>query len=185
MGRACWLGMMDRMTCELCCREPAVATLRAKGHGRVCLQCVGRIAELLPRLEGMLGMVPGKPGLTGAFTPEKLKALDMAPIEPGQAGAFEAELLKALEGQDGQRVFDDVFEDFKRGVAAAVRPEDVETHLDLGVAYREMGLSSDAMEEFRLALQHARGDQIAKVLQEVFDTSTCELGQLRDALFPA
>jgi tetratricopeptide (TPR) repeat protein len=44
-----------------------------------------------------------------------------------------------------------VFEQFKAGVAAQISPSDAATHYDLGVAYREMGLYSDAIEEFKLA----------------------------------
>ena len=41
---------------------------------------------------------------------------------------------------------------FRRGVAEAVRPEDQETHYDLGIAYKEMGLLDDALRELELAL---------------------------------
>ncbi|MEJ7735018.1 MAG: tetratricopeptide repeat protein, partial [Polyangiaceae bacterium] len=44
-----------------------------------------------------------------------------------------------------------VFEQFKAGVAAHVSESDAATHYDLGAAYRDMGLHSDAIEEFRLA----------------------------------
>jgi len=44
-----------------------------------------------------------------------------------------------------------VFEKFKAGVKAQVSESDASTHYDLGVAYREMGLHSDAVTEFELA----------------------------------
>lgn len=44
-----------------------------------------------------------------------------------------------------------VFEQFKAGVAAQISESDASTHYDLGVAYREMGLHSDAINEFELA----------------------------------
>ncbi len=44
----------------------------------------------------------------------------------------------------------DVFEAFKSGVAATIDKSDWQTHLDLGIAYREMHLLDDALEEFKL-----------------------------------
>jgi tetratricopeptide (TPR) repeat protein len=38
-----------------------------------------------------------------------------------------------------------------------VRPEDVETHYDLGIAYKEMGLMDEAISEFEIALRGAEG----------------------------
>ncbi|HTP52607.1 MAG TPA: tetratricopeptide repeat protein [Anaeromyxobacteraceae bacterium] len=53
---------------------------------------------------------------------------------------------------DFQYSVEDVFDQFKRGVEKAVRPEDSETHYDLGIAYKEMGLLDDALSELRMAL---------------------------------
>jgi tetratricopeptide (TPR) repeat protein len=44
-----------------------------------------------------------------------------------------------------------VFREFKRGVQRTVSQGDYETHYDLGIAYREMGLLEDAVGEFQLA----------------------------------
>jgi tetratricopeptide (TPR) repeat protein len=46
----------------------------------------------------------------------------------------------------------DVFNQFKKGVEQAVTAEDSETHYDLGIAYKEMGLLDDALHEFQVAL---------------------------------
>lgn len=48
---------------------------------------------------------------------------------------------------------DDVFNEFKRGVEGQVSDEDSDTHYDLGIAYREMGLLDDAMAEFKTAMR--------------------------------
>ena len=48
--------------------------------------------------------------------------------------------------------FASLFRDFKRGVSQTLGEGDVETHFDLGIAYREMGLFEDAIGEFRYAL---------------------------------
>ncbi len=45
---------------------------------------------------------------------------------------------------------DDIFEEFKKGVEQHTVKEDTDTHYNLGVAYKEMGLLDDAIAEFVL-----------------------------------
>ncbi len=52
-----------------------------------------------------------------------------------------------------QADFTDMLEKFKEGVAANVDEEDFDSHYDLGVAYREMGLIDEAVSEFQKALR--------------------------------
>ncbi|MEO0813706.1 MAG: hypothetical protein AAFY60_12640, partial [Myxococcota bacterium] len=54
-------------------------------------------------------------------------------------------------GDDFQVAFQDVFDEFKRGVAQVVDDGDYQTHYDLGIAYKEMGLFDDAIREFEHA----------------------------------
>ncbi|RIK96078.1 MAG: hypothetical protein DCC71_22715 [Proteobacteria bacterium] len=80
----------------------------------------------------------------------------------GDAGApafdLAAELSEALgeEAAPAASREDDgfaaLFSEFKRGVSRTLDEGDVETHFDLGIAYREMGLYEDAIGEFRYAL---------------------------------
>ncbi|MEX2109491.1 MAG: tetratricopeptide repeat protein [Gemmatimonadaceae bacterium] len=56
---------------------------------------------------------------------------------------------------DEQTDFTDMLEKFKAGVAANVDEEDFDSHYDLGVAYREMGLLDEAIAEFQKALRGA------------------------------
>jgi hypothetical protein len=56
---------------------------------------------------------------------------------------------------DEQADFTDMLEKFKAGVAANVDEEDFDSHYDLGVAYREMGLIDEAVSEFQKALRGA------------------------------
>ncbi len=46
---------------------------------------------------------------------------------------------------------EEIVEGFKRGVAENLSPEDHDTHFNLGIAYREMGLLDEAIGEFQLA----------------------------------
>lgn len=56
------------------------------------------------------------------------------------------------DGLDQQQIsVESVFEQFKAGVAAQVSESDAATHYDLGVAYKEMGLFTDAITEFEVA----------------------------------
>jgi len=58
-----------------------------------------------------------------------------------------------VEGE--QADFTDMLEKFKAGVAANVDDEDFDSHYDLGVAYKEMGLIDEAVAEFQKALRGA------------------------------
>lgn len=58
--------------------------------------------------------------------------------------------------EEGEQAdFNDMLEKFKAGVAANVDDEDFDSHYDLGVAYREMGLIDEAIAEFQKALRGA------------------------------
>lgn len=56
---------------------------------------------------------------------------------------------------DEEADFTEMLEKFKAGVAANVDDEDFDSHYDLGVAYREMGLIDEAIAEFQKALRGA------------------------------
>ena len=57
-----------------------------------------------------------------------------------------------------------VFAQFKKGVEAQVGVEDSETHFDLGIAYKEMGLLDDAIGEFELCLHNPSRICIAETM---------------------
>ena len=50
---------------------------------------------------------------------------------------------------------EELFKEFQRGVAEQVEPEDFDTHFNLGLAYREMGLLDEAIGEFQLSTKSA------------------------------
>ncbi|MBA3656949.1 MAG: tetratricopeptide repeat protein [Gemmatimonadaceae bacterium] len=54
---------------------------------------------------------------------------------------------------DEQADFSDMLAKFKQGVAANIEAEDFDSHYDLGVAYREMGLIDEAIAEFQKAVR--------------------------------
>jgi len=50
-----------------------------------------------------------------------------------------------------EQSLEEIVEGFKKGVAENLSPEDYDTHYNLGIAYREMGLLDEAIGEFQLA----------------------------------
>ena len=58
----------------------------------------------------------------------------------------------AISG-DEQADFDALLRHFKEGVARSLGEDDYESHYDLGVAYKEMGLLDDAIAEFQNAVR--------------------------------
>ncbi len=57
---------------------------------------------------------------------------------------------------DEQADFDSLLRHFKEGVSRSLGEDDYESHYDLGVAYKEMGLLDDAIAEFQKALRSRR-----------------------------
>ncbi|MGE0788045.1 MAG: tetratricopeptide repeat protein [Sandaracinaceae bacterium] len=72
-----------------------------------------------------------------------------------------------------------VFAQFKAGVEAQVGVEDTETHFDLGIAYKEMGLLDDAINEFALCLANPQRLCIAETM---IGLCHIEKGQLAEAI---
>jgi tetratricopeptide (TPR) repeat protein len=61
------------------------------------------------------------------------------------------------QGQDEQKEFHEILEQFKRGIDQNLDSEDYEAHYDLGVAFKEMGLLDEAIAEFQKALRSSEG----------------------------
>jgi tetratricopeptide (TPR) repeat protein len=96
---------------------------------------------------------PPEPAPEAAAEPSPPPAPE-APFDIGRELAAELGTrgAPAPSPDDFQYSVEDVFDQFKRGVEQAVRPEDSDTHYDLGIAYKEMGLLDDAIGEFHTAL---------------------------------
>ena len=69
-----------------------------------------------------------------------------------------AELESELEGGDEvislseeEQSLEEIFKEFKKGVEQQLDSEDYDTHYNLGIAYKEMGLIDEAIGEFQLA----------------------------------
>ncbi len=78
-----------------------------------------------------------------------------------------------------EQSLDDIFEEFKKGVEQQAVKEDVDTHYNLGVAYKEMGLLDDAIAEFVLT-----PEQEPKFIQSRYMLALCymEKGEYQSAI---
>ncbi len=115
--------------------------------------------------------------------------LEYEELEPGDEGfdfaerlaeelAEVADISPVDEGAEMIDV-DTVFEQFKAGVAEQVADDDSDTHFDLGIAYKEMGLHSDARREFQVAMSDPRRRCLCWTMIGLI---YMEEGQTRDAI---
>jgi len=58
---------------------------------------------------------------------------------------------------DEQKNFEEMLAEFKRGIEQNLEADDYESHYDLGVAFKEMGLLDEAIAEFQKALRAPEG----------------------------
>lgn len=82
---------------------------------------------------------------------EKLAA-ELSPVTPME------------EGANDQIDVEQVFAAFKKGVEEQIGLEDSDTHFDLGIAYKEMGLLDDAMKEFDISMSNPQRECIAHTM---------------------
>jgi tetratricopeptide (TPR) repeat protein len=59
--------------------------------------------------------------------------------------------------EDEQKEFQEILEQFKRGIEQNLDTEDYQAHYDLGIAFKEMGLLDEAIAEFQKALRSPEG----------------------------
>jgi len=86
---------------------------------------------------------------------------------------------QAMMGADEQIDVEEVFAKFKEGVAKQISIEDSESHYNLGIAYKEMGLIDDAIREFEVA---ARDPKRECVCQSMIGAIYVERGNLNGAI---
>ncbi|MEZ4340368.1 MAG: tetratricopeptide repeat protein [Sandaracinaceae bacterium] len=151
----------------------------------------GLIDEARMMLQDALSAHPGHPLIN-----DKLREVEFAAQAAAQSRASQDldvdqsfELAEKLaeefdevdDTQAGRDVLDveQVFAQFKKGVEEQVGAEDTETHFDLGIAYKEMGLLDDAIGEFKLCLANTSRLCIA---QTMIGLCHIEKGELAEAI---
>jgi len=109
----------------------------------------------------------GRAGATPSPSPVRTRSADPQP-SPGEGGFVNlGELLRSDDSPKSTRMivneeepsgdeeadFADMLKKFKQGIAENVSQEDYQSHYDLGVAFKEMGLVDEAIAEFQKALK--------------------------------
>ena len=77
--------------------------------------------------------------------------IDLAKELEAELAAEEAMVDEATGRGKGEAAFEEVFREFQKGVAEQLSEEDSDTHFNLGIAYREMGLLPEAIREFQVS----------------------------------
>lgn len=89
---------------------------------------------------------------TPASSPKGLHAETIS-LEDVLSGDFDAMAPTPEQEAPAAETFEDdvlgIFDEFKKGLEKEIDAEDSETHYNLGIAYKEMGLVEDAIKEFQ------------------------------------
>jgi len=116
-----------------------------------------RVLELDPwdgRAREALGAAAPPPPPTAA--PEE-DFVDLAEwLRDDEPASTRMRMREPVVSGDEQADFDSLLRHFKEGVSRSLGEDDFESHYDLGVAYKEMGLLDDAIAEFQKALRSRR-----------------------------
>ncbi len=133
------------------------------------------VAEPPVALEPLVSDAPAPPAAGELDTSWLDEAAAAAPAA-GEAALFDAEeefidLASELEAElqreeerlgaelgppQEEQSIEEIVEGFKKGMAETLSAEDYDTHYNLGIAYREMGLVDEAIGEFQLAAKDPR-----------------------------
>jgi tetratricopeptide (TPR) repeat protein len=97
-----------------------------------------------------------EPKAAAAASPDRLfddedEFFDLAAELEEELGVEEGKIGGEILAQSEEPTLEEIVEGFKKGVAENLSPEDYDTHYNLGIAYREMGLLDEAIGEFQLA----------------------------------
>ncbi len=108
---------------------------------RAILKTKGYLAEELP---------------TATEAPEELFAdedefIDLAGEIEEEFAEEDAMVEEATGSGHDEAELEEVFREFQKGVSQQLSEEDSDTHFNLGIAYKEMGLVSEAIREFQIA----------------------------------
>jgi tetratricopeptide (TPR) repeat protein len=84
---------------------------------------------------------------------EEESFIDLSQILKEDFEEKQEEPLKNEEEDGPEKEFDKIFQEFQKGVHEQFGEEDYETHYNLGIAYKEMGLIDEAIGEFQLSIR--------------------------------
>ncbi len=92
--------------------------------------------------------IPALPHGEGSELDVSLEAETGGTLEAGEAPNRRPRIV-----QTGSLPVQDAIKEFRRDEESIAGEEDTDTHYDLGIAYREMGLMEDAVKEFEVAMR--------------------------------
>jgi tetratricopeptide (TPR) repeat protein len=145
--------------------ELADALFRAdqSDKARVIYHRVLELAPDDPRAQAGLGSLPDErtptPSAaslaTRGHTPNDATFVNLGDLMREEERPKDTRMIVAEEEPSGDEEADfaDMLRKFKQGVADNVEEEDYQSHYDLGIAYKEMGLLDEAISEFQKALR--------------------------------
>ncbi len=127
---------------------------------------IQEIEEIAAQYEQARSLTPSRDDLSFTLAAQLADDLGQAEQQERNAGSDVLDI-------------ENVFAQFKKGVEKQVALEDTETHFDLGIAYKEMGLLQDAIAEFQLCLNNPQKQCIAHTM-----VGLCQLekGDVADAI---
>jgi tetratricopeptide (TPR) repeat protein len=136
------------------------------------------IAEKLAEVEAAAS-AGGQEGSIGSSGADLLDgSFDLGSQIPDELAAAPGSAA-ASKPRPGRVMSKDVFEQFKAGVTHQIEDGDADTHFDLGVAYKEMGLVEDAVAEFEIARENPEREALA---QTMIGNCYAQAGQLSEAI---
>jgi tetratricopeptide (TPR) repeat protein len=85
------------------------------------------------------------------FADEDESFIDLAKELEAELAEEEAMVEEATGRGKEEAILEEVFREFQRGVQEQLSDEDSDTHFNLGIAYKEMGLLPESIREFQVA----------------------------------
>jgi len=94
---------------------------------------------------------PAGGGPEELFADEEESFIDLAKELEAELAEEEAMVEEATGRGKEEAILEEVFREFQKGVQEQLSEEDSDTHFNLGIAYKEMGLLPEAIREFQVA----------------------------------
>lgn len=173
---------------ELAAELDKVDRMASQGQSGEAVSALLRLQELYPDSEAILdrlsnlGWVNQDASFQGQPAPAA-QGEDFADMR-AELGDLEFDIASSIAGFEKVEVseLDDIVKEFKSGVAEKLDDGDFETHYDLGVAYKEMGLLEDALSEFQKAAQYTEKAKNAYTSMAMIYLDTGQFEDSRSAL---
>ncbi|HXR10265.1 MAG TPA: hypothetical protein VN792_05780, partial [Candidatus Acidoferrales bacterium] len=127
--------------------EPQIAAPVGVAHGETAVgdAILADLADDLESMTSLLGM-PAEP--VHAAAQNSTPSSETAKAPPARAASGNG-TPAAVGGAPLSGPLGDLFEEFRSELGETKEDEDLETHYNLGIAYREMGLLEEAISEFQ------------------------------------